>query len=193
MLTTILYGSHPPSPMTRWAFSLAICTQITSIEAMLTRNQLCWALYISRVEDYNQTKIVFYGRLSFEHCSRGAPRKRYRDFLKCSLNACGIDSLVIFGCWSCSLAEHSVQRSHYLWEHKDSQAGGEAQKVDGKRSSTNLRSCRHLQLGLPVNDGTHQPPWKTPLLISMCKAKPERESWDMPNAHFNAHLFVVLY
>ena len=59
---------------------------ITSIEAMLLKIQLCWA-------DHRLPKIILYGELSSGLRNRGAPKKCYKDTLKKSLGACNISHL----------------------------------------------------------------------------------------------------
>ncbi|KAL0167122.1 hypothetical protein M9458_038966, partial [Cirrhinus mrigala] len=65
--------------------------ETVSIEALLLRTQLRWAGHVSRMEDYRLPKIILYGELATGHRDRGAPKKRYKDCLKKSLNACHID------------------------------------------------------------------------------------------------------
>ncbi|XP_063614375.1 uncharacterized protein LOC134787527 [Penaeus indicus] len=65
--------------------------EISSIEAMLLKSQLCWAGHVSRMEEHRLPKIALYGELSTGHRDRGAPKKRYKDSLKKSLGACQID------------------------------------------------------------------------------------------------------
>lgn len=64
---------------------------ITSIEAMLLKNQLRWAGHVSRMEDHRLPKIALYGELASGHRDRGAPKKRYKDTLRKSLKACNIN------------------------------------------------------------------------------------------------------
>ncbi|KAL0153663.1 hypothetical protein M9458_051028 [Cirrhinus mrigala] len=65
--------------------------ETVSIEALLLRTQLRWAGHVSRMEDYRLPKIILYGELATGHRDREAPKKRYKDCLKKSLNACHID------------------------------------------------------------------------------------------------------
>jgi len=64
--------------------------EITSIEAMLLKTQLRWAGHVSRMENHRLPKITLYGELASGHRNRGAPKKRYKDSLKKSLNTCDI-------------------------------------------------------------------------------------------------------
>ena len=63
----------------------------TSIEAMLLKTQFRWAGHVSRIKDHRLPKIVFYGELSTGHRDEVAPRKRYKDTLKRSLDTCNND------------------------------------------------------------------------------------------------------
>ena len=65
--------------------------EIPSIEAMLLKSQLRWAGHISRMEDHRLPKIALYGELCTGKRDRGAPKKRFKDVLKKSLDACHID------------------------------------------------------------------------------------------------------
>ena len=65
--------------------------EITSIEAMLLKSQFRWAGHVSRMKDQRLPKITLYGELSTGHRDRGAPKKRYKDHLKKSLDNCHID------------------------------------------------------------------------------------------------------
>ena len=65
--------------------------EVTSIEALLLKSQLCWAEHVSRMEDHHLPKIVLYRELSTDHRDRGAPKKRYKDNLNKSLGARHVD------------------------------------------------------------------------------------------------------
>ncbi|KAJ7412849.1 hypothetical protein WISP_94159 [Willisornis vidua] len=58
---------------------------------MLMRTQLRWAGHVSRMEDLCLPKIVLYGELATSYRKRGAPKKRYKDFLKQHLSLGHID------------------------------------------------------------------------------------------------------
>ena len=45
------------------------------------------------MEDHRLPKVVLYGEPSTGHRDRGAPKKRYKDCLKKSLNVCHMDCL----------------------------------------------------------------------------------------------------
>ncbi|KAI8506556.1 hypothetical protein Bbelb_159830 [Branchiostoma belcheri] len=62
-----------------------------STEAMLLKTQLRWAGHVSRMEEHRLPKIVLYGELASGHRDVGAPKKRYKDYLKSTLNACQIN------------------------------------------------------------------------------------------------------
>ena len=66
-------------------------TSSDSIEALLLKYKLRRAGQISRMEDHRLPKVVLYGELSTGHRDRGAPKKRFKDCLKKSLNVCHID------------------------------------------------------------------------------------------------------
>ncbi|CAH1249728.1 Hypp8672 [Branchiostoma lanceolatum] len=86
--------------------------EITSIEAMLMKTQLRWAGHVSRMEDHRLPKIILYGELSTGHRNRGAPKKRFKDTLKKSLQCCNID----YHQWSALAADRGT------WRHTVHQA-----------------------------------------------------------------------
>ena len=86
--------------------------EITSIEAMLMKTQLRWAGHVSRMENHRLPKIALYGELSTGYRNRGAPKKRFKDSLKKSLNACHIDHRQ----WSTLAADRQA------WRHTVHQA-----------------------------------------------------------------------
>ncbi|KAJ7420657.1 hypothetical protein WISP_46995 [Willisornis vidua] len=55
---------------------------------MLMRTQLHWAGHVSRREDHRLPKIVLYGELATSCCKRGAPKRRYKDFLSLGHTDC---------------------------------------------------------------------------------------------------------
>lgn len=63
----------------------------TSIESMLFKIQLRWAGHVSRLAAHCLSRIVMHGELSTSHRDGVAPRERYKDSLKKSLNSCNID------------------------------------------------------------------------------------------------------
>ncbi|KAL0156964.1 hypothetical protein M9458_048210 [Cirrhinus mrigala] len=101
VLNTLLYGSDQLRLLERFhqrclRTILGIhwsdyVTNTVSIEALLLRTQLRWAGHVSRMEDHRLPKIILYGELATGHRDRGAPKKRYKDCLKKSLNACHTD------------------------------------------------------------------------------------------------------
>ena len=64
---------------------------IPSIEAMLLQQRLRWAGHVARMADHRLPKQTLFGELSSGHRNRGAPKKRFKDVLKSSLNSCHID------------------------------------------------------------------------------------------------------
>ena len=58
---------------------------------MLLKTQLRWAGHVSQMEDHQLPKIVLYGELASRSRDVGAPKKRYKDSLKKSLNACHME------------------------------------------------------------------------------------------------------
>lgn len=119
------------------------------------------------MKDDHLPKLTFYSEITSWLSNRGAPRKRYKDHLKSSVNACGIDSQhwlpVAADCerwWS------TVCRGVTNFESK---------------RTVNLEEAQTLQLGLPVKDRTRQAAegleqvWKTPFLIFALK--PERDDF----------------
>ena len=73
---------------------------------MLLKYHLRWAGHVSRMEDHRLPKIALYGELSSGHRDRGAPKKRYKDYLKKSLTACHVDHK----CWADLAADREAWR-----------------------------------------------------------------------------------
>ena len=65
--------------------------KISCIETLLLKSQLRWAGHVTCMQDYRLPKIALYGELSNGHREVGAPKKRYKDLLKNSLQTCNID------------------------------------------------------------------------------------------------------
>ena len=67
--------------------------KISCIETILLKSQLRWTGYVTvtRMQDYRLPKIALYGELSNGHREVGAPKKRYKDLLKNSLQTYNID------------------------------------------------------------------------------------------------------
>ena len=93
-----------------------------SIEAMLLKIQLRWSGHVSRMEDRRLPKAVFFGELSTGYRTVGAPLKRYKDSLKCSLSLCHIDHRT----WTKEAAERDP------WRQKISNATMDFERNRGK-------------------------------------------------------------
>ena len=110
---------------------------MTSIEAMVVKQQLRWAGHVSRMEHYRLTKRIFYGQLASGHRNRGAPKKRYKDTLKSSLHACGIDPKN----WS-SLALDREEWRHTVKEGVKSYEKARSARVEAKRQRRKERQSQ---------------------------------------------------
>ena len=62
-----------------------------SIFCHLKKIQLRWAGHLVRMPDTRLPKVIFYSELANGKRKTGAPKKRYKDSLKCSLKDCSID------------------------------------------------------------------------------------------------------
>jgi len=63
----------------------------TSIEYLITKNQLRWAGHLVRRQDSFLPKQIFYSELTHGRRHVGRPRKRFKDELKENLKKCDID------------------------------------------------------------------------------------------------------
>ena len=64
--------------------------ELTGIEAMLNQAQLRWSGHVTRMDDSRLPKQLFHAELSTGKRHKGGQRKRYKDVLKSTLNACNI-------------------------------------------------------------------------------------------------------
>ncbi len=135
--------------------------EVISIEAMVLKLQLRWAGHVSRMEKYHLHRIVLYGELPSGYPNIGAPRKRYKGFLKKSLTACCIDHRQ----WATQAADRdSWRRTVHLtiWRYPQGQYRGHKEKKEKTRpSSTHPGLDLYLQLlwqDLPVPHRPRQPP-----------------------------------
>ena len=64
---------------------------MTSIEATIIHHRLRWAGHVHRMDPSRLPKQMLYGELSNGTRPRGAPKKRYKDQLKCTLGMTNID------------------------------------------------------------------------------------------------------
>ena len=64
---------------------------LTSVQTILMKAQLRWAGHVVRMPDCRIPKKIFFGELQNGKRSLGAPKKRYKDTLKASLKAFGIN------------------------------------------------------------------------------------------------------
>ena len=141
--------------------------EITSIEAMLLKSQFRWAGHVSRMKDQRLPKIALYGELSTGHRDRGAPKKRYKDHLKKSLDNCHIDHHQ----WSTLAADREAWRGiihQAVSSFEDTrratlkgQTPQEEEPENFSSSSNKRKSHLHLpplQPDLPVPHRPLQPP-----------------------------------
>ena len=63
---------------------------LPSMESILLQVQLRWAGHVTRTEDVRMPKAVFFSELQEGKHNHGAPRKRYKDYLKRQLAQVGI-------------------------------------------------------------------------------------------------------
>ena len=61
-----------------------------SLEATVARHRLRWSGHVVRMEDDRLPKSLFYGELQQGARPRGAPKKRYKDYVKSTLKKAGI-------------------------------------------------------------------------------------------------------
>ena len=92
---------------------------LPSIQTILMKTQLRWAGHVARMPDYRIPKKLFFGELQEGKRSLGAPKKRFKDTLKASLKAFGIN--------------------HVSWE----QAAAERPNW---RAAVHSGACRHEQM-----------------------------------------------
>ena len=70
--------------------SVLLRADVTSIETMLMKTQLCWADHLVRMKDSRLPKQIFYSELSDGVRRRGRPLLQYKDVLKEKLNTCNL-------------------------------------------------------------------------------------------------------
>ena len=80
---------------------------LPSIQTILMKTQLRWAGHVARMPDYRIPKKLFFGELQDGKRSLGAPKKRYKDTLKASLKAFGINHVT----WEQTASERSKWRA----------------------------------------------------------------------------------
>ena len=120
---------------------------ILSIEAMLLQYRLRWAGHVTRMADDRLPKQTLYGELTSGHRKRGAPKKRFKDTLKCSLNACNISPVE----WS-SLAS---DRDEWRRIVKDGVSNFEATKNEQAAEKRRRRKDRQATATENNNNPTH--------------------------------------
>ena len=127
--------------------------EITSIETLLLKLQLPWAGHVSRMDDHRPPKIALYGKLSTGHRDRGAPKKRYKDCLKKSLDSCHIDHYQ----WSTLAADREAWCSTYhpqgcflLWAHPQGHTEGETTHEEKLKSTSIINSSNKSKPGLEL-------------------------------------------
>ena len=64
---------------------------IPSIDTILMQHQLRWAGHVTRMPDHRLPKQIFYSELKNGKRTQGGQKKRFKDTLKCSLNAFGLN------------------------------------------------------------------------------------------------------
>lgn len=64
---------------------------VTSIESAIIQHRLRWAGHVVRMGPSRLPKILLYGELSNGTRPRGAPKRRYKDQLKCTLALTNVD------------------------------------------------------------------------------------------------------
>ena len=65
---------------------------LPSIITILMQNQLRWAGHVTRMPDHRLPKQLFFGELTEGKRSAGGPKKRFKDTLKSSLKAFGLNT-----------------------------------------------------------------------------------------------------
>ena len=117
--------------------------EITSIEAILLKSHLRWSEHVSIMDDHRLPKIALYGELFTGHRNRGAPKKRYKDFLKKSLGACHIDHRQ----WS-TLAADRVTWRHII--HQAVSSFEDPAKTTWERNAVERNTAKPQQQPYPV-------------------------------------------
>ena len=130
------------------------------------------------------SKVVLYGELSTGHRDRGAPKKRYQDCLKKSLNVCHIDCQQ----WSDMAVDPgatSPQGCFTVWREPERLPQRQTTEEESSSCFHHRKSRPDLHVptlheDLPVS---HRPPqprtglqsaWTTTILIFVREAKPNK-------------------
>ena len=130
---------------------------------MLLKYKLRWAGHVSRMEDHRLPKAALYGELSTGHRDRGAPKKRFKDCLKKSLNVCHIDCQQ----WSDMAAgrdawRHTVHKAVSQFEEnrrdslKDKRQRRKAQAASTTKNPDLTYMCRHCMRTCLSRIGLHE-------------------------------------
>ena len=80
---------------------------LPNIQTILMKTQLRWAGHVARMPDHRIPKKLFFGELRDGKRSLGAPKKRFKDSLKASLKAFGINHVT----WEQTASERSKWRA----------------------------------------------------------------------------------
>ena len=88
---------------------------LPSIQTLLMKTQLRWAGHVARMPDCRIPKKLFFGELQDGKRSLGAPKKRFKDTLKASLKAFGINPVS----WEQAAADRTKWRAavHSMGRH----------------------------------------------------------------------------
>ena len=145
---------------------------LPSVYTMLMQSQLRWAGHVVRMPDHRLPKILLFGELQKGKRSRGAPKKRFKDSLKTSLKAFGMDPKA----WESVAQDRDVWRAAVKQSAKSYEASrssaAEQRRQTRKDSATKSPSagtipCPHCprlfraRIGLTSHLRTHragQPP-----------------------------------
>ena len=80
---------------------------LPSIPTILMKSQLRWAGHVARMPDHRIPKKLLFGELQDGSRNLGAPKKRFKDTLKASLKAFGINP----ASWEQAAADRSKWRT----------------------------------------------------------------------------------
>ena len=142
-----------------------------SIQTALMRTQLRWAGHVARMPDHRIPKKLLFGELQDGRRSLGAPKKRFKDTLKTSLKAFGINP----ASWEQAAADRSGWRAAVhdgARRHESNRKAAAEDRRQERKNATKPRApatipCPHCrrtfqaQIGLISHLRTHrklQPP-----------------------------------
>ena len=138
---------------------------LSSINTILMQTQLRWAGHVARMPDHRLPKQLLFGELTEGKRNAGGPKKRFKDTLKTSLRAFGINTTS----WEKTAEDRNTWRQtiysgakqHEAQQQTSAHLRRQARKETGTREATiPCPRCPRLfraRIGLSSHLRTHRP------------------------------------